>query len=144
MLISNNTGLNLSDSSVNSVGSGMLMLFADLDNNNRGTQDNDYPVITLFNCTFIGNTEFNSVEAKSCIPNYFYHLTKPQFTIVNAAALSIIFNQQTFLPVEKSHLVDNKGSLAAAVLILMFNTTKDLIEICENSFFKHNVNTNPC
>ena len=147
MLISNNTGLNLSDSSVNSVGSGMLMLFADLDNNNRGTQDNDYLVITLFNCTFIGNTELISVKAKSCIPNYFYHLTKPQFTIVNAAALSIIFNQQTFLPVvriKKSHLVDNKGSLAAAVLILMFNTTKGLIEICENSFFKHNINTNPC
>ena len=140
MLIGNNTGINLSDSLVNSVGSGVLMLFSDLDNINRGTQDSSYPVITLFNCTFIGNTEFISVEAKSCILNYFYHLRKPQFTIVNAAALTIIFNQQTFLPVvriRKSHLVDNNGSLAAAVLILMFNTTKGLIEICENSFFKH-------
>ena len=148
MSVSNNSGIKLSgaNSLVNSVGSGVLMLFSDLDND-RVIQDNNNPIITLFDCTFVANSEFIYNKAKLCIPGLYYSMKNAPFTVVSAAALTIIFNQKTFHPVvsiEQTQFLYNFGNLAAAVLILMFNTTKSYIEISGNSYFDHNINFYPC
>ena len=149
MHISNSIGIELSNIPLteDSVGSGVLMLFFDVDNSDQGIEANKSTNIILFNCAFFANTEFIFNKGNLCIPGLFYTLRKAPFQIVNAAALTIIFNQQKFHPVvniEKTHLCHNFGSVAAAVLILMVNTTKGFTEISEDSYFDHNINFHPC
>ena len=148
MSVNNNSGINLSgaNSLVNSVGSGVLILFSDLDND-RVIQDYNNSIITLFECIFIANSEFIYNKAKLCIPSLFYSLKNAPFTVVNAAALTIIFNQQkihSVVSIEQTQFLHNFGNLAAAVLILMFNTTKGRTEIRGDSSFNHNINFYPC
>ena len=70
-----NNSIGIKHSNTNSkeitVGSGVLMLFSDVDNNDRVIQDIDYPIITLFDCNFIANAEFIYNKAKVCIPGIY-------------------------------------------------------------------------
>ena len=149
MSVNNNIGIKHSNTNSKeiTVGSGVLMLFSDVDNNDQVIQDIDYSIITLFDCTFMANAEFIYNKAKLCIPGLYYSLKNAPFTVVNAAALTIIFNQKTFHPVvsiEQTQFRYNFGNLAAAVLILMFNTTEGHTEISGDSSFDHNINFYPC
>ena len=149
MCVSNSIGVELNNipSTEDSLGSGVLMLFFDVDNNDRVIQGVDNPNITLFNCTFVGNSDLIYNKAKLCIPGLYYSMKNAPFTVVNAAALTLIFNQQTFHPVvsiEQTQFLHNFGTLAAAVLILMLNTTKGCTEISGDSYFDHNTNLYPC
>ena len=124
---------------IGSVGSGVLLFFSD--------SANISPIITMFNCSFFVNNEYVYDAAKFCIPSHFYTLRKAPFTIVNAAALTVIFSQQSFQPIiniKKTNFIQNIGTLAAAVLILMFNTTKGCVEISEDSLFATNINLYSC
>ena len=144
--VNNSIGINV-PSTNDSLGSGVLMLFFDLHNNDRVIQGIDYPNITLFNCTFVGNIDLVYSKAKLCIPDLYNSMKNAPFTIVNAAALTVIFNQQKFHPavsMKQTHFLHNFGNLAAAVLILMLNTTKGYIEISRDSSFDHNINFYPC
>ena len=144
--VNKSIGINV-PSTKDSLGSGVLMLFFDLHNNDRVIQGIDYPNITLFNCTFVGNIDLVYNKAKLCIPNLYHSMKNAPFTIVNAAALTVIFNQQKFHPavsMKQTHFLHNFGNLAAAVLILMLNTTKGYIEISGDSSFDHNINFYPC
>ena len=93
MYVSNSTGIKLNNipSTEDSVGSGVLMLFFDLRNNDRVIQDKNNPNITLFNCTFVGNIDLINNKAKLCVPDLYHSMKNAPFT---AAALTIIFNQQ--------------------------------------------------
>ena len=149
MYVSNSTGIKLNNipSTEDSVGSGVLMLFFDVHNNDRVIQVNNNPNITLFNCTFFGNIDLIYNKAKLCVPDLYHSMKNAPFTVVNAAALTVIFNQQKFHPVvsiEQTHFLHNFGNLAATVLILMLNTTKGYIEISGDSYFDHNINFSPC
>ena len=87
--VNNSIGINI-PSTEDSLGSGVLMLFFDLHNNDRVIQGIDYPNITLFNCTFVGKIDLIYNKAKLCIPDLYHSMKNAPFTIVNAAALTSI------------------------------------------------------
>ena len=141
LYIYNSLGIKLIDKNVTnrSIGSGALIMFVNSSNND--------PLITLFNCTFYGNNDFSGDKNKSCIDSYFDDEEREGFTLVNAAALTIIFSQQISHPminIKKSLFCHNVGTLAGAVLILMFNTANGSTEISGDSSFEHNSNLYPC
>ena len=73
----------------------------------------------MFNCSFFVNNEYVYDAAKFCIPSHFYTLRKAPFAIVNAAALTVIFSQQSFQPtinIKKTNFIQNIGTLAGAVI----------------------------
>ena len=141
LFVYNSLGIELINKNVTnrSIGSGALMMFLN--------SSNDDPVITLFSCTFYGNNDLSGDNSKSCIASHFYNEKKESFTLVNAAALTIIFSQQISHPtinIKKTLFCHNIGTLAGAVLILMFNTTNGSTEISGDSSFEHNSNLYPC
>ena len=141
LYIYNSLGIELINKNVTnrSIGSGALIMFLNSSNND--------PLITLFNCTFYGNNDLSGDKSNSCIASHFYDEKRESFTLVNAAALTIIFSQQISHPkinIKKSLFYHNIGTLAGAALILMFNTTNGSTEISGNSSFEHNSNVYPC
>ena len=141
LYVYNSLGIELINKNVTnrSIGSGALIMFLNSSNND--------PVITLFNCTFYGNNDLSGDKSNSCIASHFYDKKRESFTLVNAAALTIIFSQQISHPminIKKSLFCHNIGTLAGAALILMFNTTNGSTEISGNSSFKYNSNLYPC
>lgn len=119
-------------------GSGMIIHF--LDTKNTG---NNNHIISINKCCFKDNINY---YGQHCIAHYYHNISKDKGPIVNAAALSIVYEQTSFkanVIINSSIFTKNIGSLAGAILVLQLHTVNATTKLY-NSIFDFNVNLAKC
>ena len=139
--IKSNIGIESESENKPSPGSGVLLLFT-----NDNTSLVSRPEISITNTIFTANFEFNTnIENKQCAINHF-KCFKRSCSIINAAALTVIFNDVTtkdhppLVSIRNSSFTRNTGSYCSGLMIIMLNSTNGTVRISENTTFKNNNN----
>ena len=128
-----------------SIGSGMMLHFYD---ESEAVKFTDSTIkLYIENSHFHKNADY--VFYGNCITEIYYKIELNNTVsqpVVNAAGLTLIFNQKKFnidFVMNGSHISRNGGTLAGGMLIFMLHTTNAVIHI-NNSLFDTNINLGEC
>ena len=138
LTITNNTGIVLSSENKPSIGSGVIILFINSTRRNV--------TVELVGCNFLENYDYNKDDiglciAPRCLESY------DSRRIPNAAALTIMsYEDDNYILVNvlQSKFRHNFGTLSAALMILILNSTKTSVKLDQGCVFESNVHLSPC
>ena len=122
-------------------GSGLFLLFTDL-----ASSGNCYNV-TFQSSIFSNNFEYYQLKNQSICDSYHRKHNQKHLSIFNAASLSVFHLQRKFrtnIQVVQSKFISNRGTLAAAVLMVYYNSVNQSQVAISNSTFKDNFSNAGC
>ena len=123
-------------------GSGLFLLFTDI----IGVPSSGNCNVTIQHSTLNNNFEYCQSKTESICDSYQKHNQK-HLPIINAAGLSVFHLQRTFttnIQVAQSKFISNRGTLAAAVLLIYYNSVEQSQVTISNATFKDNFSNNTC
>ena len=139
LTITNNTGIALSSENKPSNGSGVIILFINLTRRNV--------TLELVGCDFFENYECNKQDIGLCIASRFLEGYYNPQRIPNAAALTIMsYEDDNYISVNvlQSKFRHNFGTLSAALMILILNSTETSVKLDKSCLFESNMHLSPC
>ena len=120
-------------------GSGLFLLFTDVASSGNCN-------VTIQHSTLSNNFEYCQSKSESICDSYQKHNQK-HLPIINAAGLSVFHLQKEFITniqVMQSQFISNHGTLAAAVLVIYYNSVEQSQVTISNATFKDNFSNNIC
>ena len=121
-------------------GSGFFFLFTDV-------ASSDNCNVTIQRCILSKNIEYYQSKSESICDFYHPKHNQKHLQIFNAAGLSVFNLQKKFITniqVMQSQFIHNRGTLAAAVFILYYNSVQQSQVYISNATFKDNFSNEGC